>query len=181
MKSQFHRSGSRARARPTRSRSGVATVMLQHARAALQPLRQFQRELRKAVDAVHVAVDRKAAGFEQHVLGAQARDRVGMRADEHARLGHLAQQRIEPVAPAAVLDGVASHPQRLHAQHLLSYLIGEVISRGTSQVASSPTAAQAPSNGRTPTLKRNSATAAPRQMAADTTSKRPAKPAGQKT
>jgi hypothetical protein len=107
--------------------AAVAPVLLEHARALPQPLGQFGLQLREAVDSVHVAAEGQIAGLEQHILGAQALDGLGVRADEHTRLRHFAQQRIEPVAAPAVLDRVAPHEHGLHTTQLLHHLGGEVV------------------------------------------------------
>ena len=105
----------------------MTPVLLEHARAQVQPCRQFGGELVETVHAVHVAAERQVTGLDQYVLGAEAKDGVGMGADEHPRGCHVAQQRIEPVAAASAFDRVVPDQHDRHPPQLSCHFVSEIV------------------------------------------------------
>ena len=102
-------------------------MLLEHARAMAQPQREFRLELGQAVDAVHVAAEGQVARRDEDVLGPEREDCIWMSADQHARIGHAAQQVVQPAAPPAAFDGVAPGQHHVDPAQLRFDFIGEVV------------------------------------------------------
>src|SRR6185503_14689264 len=76
---------------------------------------------------VRVASPAEIAGAVEHFFRAELEDHVGMRADEHAGCGELAQQCIEHGPVPAALDRIDPYEGGVALEQLPARLVAEIV------------------------------------------------------
>jgi hypothetical protein len=108
--------------------SAHAALLLQHERPPHRdPTRKLVAQLVMRAVEVRLGAPAHARRVDEHLLGRQPRDHVGVGADPDARLGHLAEQRVEQRAVEPALDRVDPDEYPVEAEQLPAHCVDRIV------------------------------------------------------